>query len=175
IVTDGGMLICGGRIDVVGPSAEIEKRAGDAEVIDARGKVVLPGFVDAHTHLVFVGNRLDDFQRRARGETYEQIARAGGGIWSTVERTRAASEVDLFAQATKHANWFLRCGTTTVEAKSGYGLTVPDELKILRVIQRLNFPRQASDAIRESRIASAAAQQEATRQEAAGLEIVPTF
>jgi len=94
--------------------------------------------VDAHTHLVFGGNRLDDFERRARGETYEQIAKAGGGIWSTVEKTRAASGDELFAQAKKHAEWFLKCGTTTVEAKSGYGLTLDDELKILRVMGRLN-------------------------------------
>src|SRR5262245_44215553 len=86
------MLIRGDRIDVVGASSEIEKNSGDAEVIDARGKVVLPGFVDAHTHLVFAGNRLDDFECRARGDTYEQIAKAGGGIWSTVEKTRTASE-----------------------------------------------------------------------------------
>jgi imidazolonepropionase len=98
----------------------------------------LPGFVDAHTHLVFAGNRLDDFERRARGETYEQIAKAGGGIWSTVEKTRAASEADLFAQAKKHADWFLKCGTTTIEAKSGYGLTLVDELKVLRVMGQLN-------------------------------------
>src|SRR5262245_27654166 len=97
----------------------------------------MPGFVDPHTHLIFAGNRLEDFERRSRGETYEQIAKAGGGIWSTVEKTRAASEPDLLAQAKKHANWFLRCGTTTVEAKSGYGLTVEDELKILRVLRRL--------------------------------------
>jgi len=138
IIPDGGMLIRNGRIDVVAPSNEIEKKAGDAEVIDARGKIVLPGFVDAHTHLVFAGNRLDDFERRARGDTYEQIARAGGGIWSTVEKTRAASEDDLLMQARKHADWFLRCGTTTLESKSGYGLTLEDELKILQVMKRLN-------------------------------------
>ena len=138
IIPDGGMLIRDGRIEFVGPSIEIENKAGDTEVIDARGKVVLPGFVDAHTHLVFAGNRLDDFERRARGDTYEQIAKAGGGIWSTVEKTRAASEADLFVQAKKHADWFLRCGTTTVESKSGYGLTLEDEVKILRVMRRLN-------------------------------------
>jgi imidazolonepropionase len=137
IICDGGMLIRDGKIEKVGPSDEIEKNVGDAEIVDARGRVVMPGFVDAHTHLVFVGNRLEDFERRSRGETYEQIAKAGGGIWSTVEKTRAASEPDLLAQAKKHANWFLRCGTTTVEAKSGYGLTVEDELKILRVLRRL--------------------------------------
>jgi len=149
IIRDGGMLIRNGEIERVGPSDDIEKNVDDAEIVDARGHVVLPGFVDAHTHLVFAGNRLDDFERRARGETYEQIAKAGGGIWSTVEKTRAASERDLLAQAKKHANWFLRCGTTTVEAKSGYGLTVEDELKILRVM------RQLKDEVR--------------------LEIVPTF
>ena len=138
IIRGGGLLIRDGKIDIVGPSDEIEKKAGDAEIIDLGGRLVLPGFVDAHTHLVFGGNRLDDFERRARGETYEQIAKAGGGIWSTVEKTRAASEADLFAYAKKHAEWLLRCGTTTVEAKSGYGLTLEDELKILRVMRRLN-------------------------------------
>jgi imidazolonepropionase len=138
IIRNGGVLIRDGRVGIVGTSDEIEKNAGNAEVVDAGGRVVLPGFVDAHTHLVFAGNRLDDFERRARGETYEQIAKAGGGIWSTVEKTRSASDVDLLAQAKKHAHWFLRCGTTTVEAKSGYGLTREDELKILRVMRRLN-------------------------------------
>ena len=142
IIRDGGMLIRDGKIDVVGASKEIGKNAGDAEVIDAGGRVVLPGFVDAHTHLVFAENRLDDFERRARGETYEQITAAGGGIWSTVEKTRASNDVDLLAEAKKHANWFLKCGTTTVEAKSGYGLTVEDELKVLRVMQRLNQETQ---------------------------------
>src|SRR6476620_3569219 len=149
IIRDGGMLIRDGKIEEVGPSDEIEKNVGDAEIVDARGRVAMPGFVDAHTHLVFAGNRLDDFERRSRGETYEQIAKAGGGIWSTVEKTRAASELDLLTQAKKHANWFLRCGTTTVEAKSGYGLTIEDELKILRVLRQL--------------------------KQAVPLEIVPTF
>ena len=138
IVRDGGMLIRNGMIESVGASDEIEKNFGDANIIDAGERVVMPGFVDAHTHLVFAGNRLGDFERRARGETYEQIAKAGGGIWSTVEKTRAASEADLLTQAKKHANWFLCCGTTTVEAKSGYGLNVEDELKILRVVRQLN-------------------------------------
>jgi len=138
VIRDGGMLIREGKIDIVSSSEEVTKNAGDAEVIDAGGRLVLPGFVDAHTHLVFAGNRLNDFERRARGETYAQIAKAGGGIWSTVEKTRAANGEELFTQAQNHAKWFLRCGTTTVEAKSGYGLRVEDELKILRVMQRLN-------------------------------------
>jgi imidazolonepropionase len=138
IIRDGGILIRDGKIDRVGPSNEIERSTRDAEIVNAGGRVFLPGFVDAHAHPVFAGNRLDDFERRARGETYEQIAAAGGGIWSTVEKTRAASDTDLLTQAKKHAAWFLRCGTTTVEAKSGYGLTLNDELKILRVIERAN-------------------------------------
>ncbi|HEV8618791.1 MAG TPA: imidazolonepropionase [Candidatus Udaeobacter sp.] len=142
IVPDGGMLVHDGVIVAIGPSAEIEKSTAQSEIIDAGGRVVLPGFVDAHAHPVFAENRLVDFERRARGETYEQIAAAGGGIWSTVEKTRAASEVELLNQAKKHANWFLKCGTTTVEVKSGYGLTLEDELKMLRVIRRLNEETQ---------------------------------
>ena len=138
IIRNGGMLIRDGQVERVGASDEIEKNIGDAEIVDARGRVVMPGFVDAHTHLVFAGDRLDDFERRARGETYQQIAKAGGGIWSTVAKTRAASEADLLASANKHAQWFLQCGTTTVEVKSGYGLTLEDELRILRVMRQLN-------------------------------------
>ena len=80
IIRDGGMLIRDGKIDIVGSSAEIEKNATDCEIIDAAGRVVLPGFVDAHAHPVFAGNRLDDFERRAKGETYEQIAAAAVGF-----------------------------------------------------------------------------------------------
>jgi imidazolonepropionase len=149
IIRDGGILVRDGKIDAVGPSDEIEKNlnaksiqvskgSANIEIIDLGGRVALPGFVDAHTHLVFGGNRLDGFERRARGETYEQIAKAGGGIWSTVQKTRAASEEELFRSAKKRIDWFLKCGTTTIEAKSGYGLTLEDELKILRVIRRLN-------------------------------------
>jgi imidazolonepropionase len=139
IIRDGGVLIEDGRIVATGPSSEIEKALpANAEIIDAKDKVVLPGFVDAHTHPVFGGNRVDEFEMRALGATYEQIAENGGGIRSTVGKTRAASEEELLAQAKKHANWFLRSGTTTVEAKSGYGLTLDDELKMLRVIRRLN-------------------------------------
>ena len=138
IIHNGGMLIRDSKIHLVGPSEEIERHARDVEICDAKGGIVLPGFVDAHTHLVFAGNRLEDFERRARGETYEQIAAAGGGIWSTVEKTRAATDLELLDQARKHAQWFLRCGTTTVEAKSGYGLTIETEIKILRTIQRIN-------------------------------------
>jgi imidazolonepropionase len=139
IIADGGLLVEDGRIVQVGRSSEIEKTLPrGAELIDASGKVVLPGFVDAHSHPVFAGDRVDEFEMRTRGATYEEIAESGGGIRSTVRKTRAASEDELLAQAKKHADWFLRGGTTTVEAKSGYGLTLDDELKMLRVIRRLN-------------------------------------
>jgi len=133
------MLIEDGRITSVGPSSEIEKtlRSG-IEVVDATGQCVLPGFVDAHTHPVFGGSRVDEFELRAQGATYEEIAASGGGIRSTVRKTRAASADELLDQAKRHANWFLRGGTTTVEAKSGYGLSEDEELKLLRVIRRLN-------------------------------------
>jgi imidazolonepropionase len=133
------MLVQDGRIVATGPSSEIAKALPtDAKVIDAGGRVVMPGFVDAHAHPVFGGDRVDEFEMRARGATYEEIAESGGGIRATVRKTRAASEDALLAQAKKHASWFLAGGTTTVEAKSGYGLTVEDELKLLRVIHRLN-------------------------------------
>jgi imidazolonepropionase len=139
IIVDGGMLVREGVIVATGPSDVIQKQMpDDAEVVDATGRVVLPGFVDAHAHPVFAGDRLDEFEMRARGATYEEIAAGGGGIRSTVRKTRAATEDQLLAQAMRHAEWFIRGGTTTVEAKSGYGLSVEDEIKILRVVRRLN-------------------------------------
>lgn len=139
VVVDGGLLVRDGIVVAVGASDEIERLAGaDAEIVQAGGRVVLPGFVDAHAHPVFGGDRLDEFEQRARGESYEAIAAKGGGIQSTVRKTRAASAEQLLSQARKHAGWFLRCGTTTAEAKSGYGLSLEDELKILRVIRTLN-------------------------------------
>lgn len=133
------MLVRDGAIVATGPSEVIARQMpDDVELVDATGRFVLPGFVDAHAHPVFAGNRLDEFELRARGATYEEIAAGGGGIRSTVRKTRAATEDQLLAQAIKHAEWFIRGGTTTVEAKSGYGLSVDDEIKILRVVRRLN-------------------------------------
>jgi imidazolonepropionase len=137
IIRDGAMLFRGGKIEAVGSRGEIEAHlTSDAQIIDARGRVVTPGFVDAHTHLVFAGNRADEFEMRCSGITYQEIARQGGGILSTVRRTRAATENELLAIAQKHASWFLRGGTTTIEAKSGYGLNVEAEMKILRVVHQ---------------------------------------
>ncbi len=139
ILHDGAMLVRNSVIERVDTRAEIEKIiTPDCEVVDAQGGVVLPGFVDAHTHPVFAGNRADEFEQRALGASYQEIAAAGGGIKSTVRKTRAASEDELVAAGQRYAEWFLRCGTTAVEAKSGYGLTTEDELKMLRAIRRLN-------------------------------------
>lgn len=138
IIEDGALLVRGGMIADVGNSADVERLAGnEARRIDANQKVVMPGFVDAHTHPVFAGTRADEYEMRAAGLTYQEIAAAGGGIRSTVRKTRAATESELFEMALPRVDWFLRHGTTTIEAKSGYGLTVEDELKILRVIRRL--------------------------------------
>src|SRR5450755_1681973 len=145
IIPDGAMLIADGRIESVGPRSEIESRIGnDCRVIDAGNSVVMPGFVDAHTHPVFAGNRANEFEQRAEGATYAEIAAAGGGIRSTVRQTRAASEDDLLRTTQKYVGWFLENGTTTIEAKSGYGLRPEDEYKLLRVIRRIQPLRTVS-------------------------------
>jgi len=139
IIRDGAMLVSGGRISRVGTRADVCPLIGSAtEIIDAGGRVVLPGFVDAHTHPVFAGNRADEFEQRAEGASYQQIAAQGGGIQSTVRATRAATLDQLVVAGKRFAQWFLRNGTTTVEAKSGYGLTLEDEVKILRAVKTLD-------------------------------------
>jgi imidazolonepropionase len=139
IIEDGAMLVRGERIERVGTRREIEPLIKDGcEVVDAGGRIVSPGFVDAHAHPVFAGTRAGEFEQRATGATYQEIAAAGGGIRSTVRATRAATEDELVTASKRYAQWFLRGGTTTVEAKSGYGLSLEDELKMLRVVRRLN-------------------------------------
>jgi imidazolonepropionase len=142
VVEDGAMLVRGSRIAATGTRDEIEPLlTPDTEVVDAGGRIVLPGFVDAHTHAVFAGTRSGEFELRAEGATYTEIAARGGGIRSTVRQTRDASEDDLLHAARRYRQWFLRGGTTTVEAKSGYGLSLDSELKILRVIRQLGAER----------------------------------
>jgi imidazolonepropionase len=139
IIEDGAMLVRGEQIEAVGRRRDIESLiSDDCEVIDAGRRVVMPGFVDAHTHPVFAGIRANEFEQRSSGATYREIAARGGGIRSTVRATRNASLTDLIKAGKRYALWFLRCGTTTTEAKSGYGLTIEDELKILRAIKQLN-------------------------------------
>jgi imidazolonepropionase len=139
MIADGALAITGEQIVAVGATAEVLAQVrGAARRIDARGKAVLPGFVDAHTHVVFAGDRADEFERRLAGATYLEIMAAGGGIMSTVRATRAASEEQLVSESAGRLRKMLAHGTTTAEAKTGYGLTTADELKMLRVIARLD-------------------------------------
>jgi len=139
IISRGGLLTQGETILRVGSTRSLEREALrlHAEAIDCRGRVVMPGFVDSHTHLIFAGSRVGDYDLRLRGETYEEIAQAGGGIQSSAQKVRKASVASLAQQARKVLDQFAAHGTTTVEVKSGYGLEIAQELKILRVIRLL--------------------------------------
>ena len=118
---------------------QISNIVGDAEEeIDADGALITPGFVDSHTHPIFSNNRVEEFRMRVAGKSYEEIASAGGGISTSIKGVRDSNEDQLFEECLERVNFFLVHGTTTIEAKSGYGLTVEDELKSLRVIKRLN-------------------------------------
>lgn len=133
LVQDAGLAIDDGHVVWVGP----EHEAPPGEVIDLGGVVVMPGLVDPHTHLVFAGDRARDFVARSAGESYESIARRGGGIQTTVAATRAASADELVRAGRERLERLLRRGVTTVEIKSGYGLSLTDEVKQLEVIRRL--------------------------------------
>ncbi len=139
MIPHGAVLTEGKKILRVGRTANLvrEARRRRAKVIDCRGRVVMPGFVDSHTHLVFAGSRLNDYEARLRGATYEEMARAGGGIGYSARQLRLASVPHLVAHAERFLREFAAHGTTTVEVKSGYGLDVALELKILEVIRRL--------------------------------------
>src|SRR5262245_39401393 len=134
----GAVVARDGVIEWVGPSAQWKSVPLHARTIDAGGKVVLPGFVDSHTHLVFAGTREDEFEQRLEGRTYQEIAALGGGINATVRRVREAAMDELKTLARRRLDRLLRFGVTTVEVKSGYGLTVADEIKCLEVIAELN-------------------------------------
>ncbi|MGC9224514.1 MAG: imidazolonepropionase [Terracidiphilus sp.] len=139
IVRDAALLIEDGRIAAAGSYRELQSKIPPhAAVEDAEGRCVTPGFVDAHTHMIFAGSRAAEFELRISGATYQQIAAAGGGILSTVKATRAASEDELLVAARKHRDWMLRAGTTTAEAKSGYGLERGAELRMLRAMAWIN-------------------------------------
>ena len=138
IVRKGSIAIHKGKIVAMGKASEIERNFSGKECMDATGEVVMPGFVDPHTHLVFAGSREDEFEMRIEGASYMEILQKGGGILNTVRETRKASEEQLIEGCKKTLDVMLEHGTTTVEAKSGYGLTLKDELKCLKVIRRLN-------------------------------------
>ncbi len=135
-VTPGAVVRCeGGRITFVGPPQEHDRRFPPADAtLDAAGGCIIPGFVDPHTHPVWAGSREDEFDRRLRGESYMDIARSGGGINATVEATRAATAEALLESTLARLDTFLLHGTTTIEAKSGYGLDLDTEIRMLEVI-----------------------------------------
>jgi imidazolonepropionase len=137
IIPGGAIAIADGQILAVGPTAEILAEYTADEKLDATGQVVCPGFVDAHTHLVYGGDRLDEFELRIAGKSYMEIMQAGGGILNTVYKTRAATPEQLVREATARLATMLKLGTTTAEVKTGYGLDLASELKMLQVIEQL--------------------------------------
>ncbi len=138
MIADGAVLIRDGRIAWVGPTAELPPVPPNVEVIDTTGMTVLPGFVDSHTHLVFAGSREDEFEQRLAGLSYQEIAARGGGINATVRKVRTATKAELKDLARARLQRLLSFGVTTVEVKSGYGLSPADEMKCLEVIAELN-------------------------------------
>lgn len=139
VIPDGAVHIADGRVAWVGPSSDVSLGVKESvETIDAGGGAVLPGFVDPHTHLVFAGDRAEEFARRMAGASYTEIMAAGGGIMSTVRATRAATTDDLYRQSRARAERMIAAGTTTVEIKSGYGLDVATERRMLEVVRRLD-------------------------------------
>lgn len=139
IINNAAIGINGGKISFIGPEASLPRPASQLceYVFDAGGRVATPGLIDCHTHLVYAGNRAHEFEQRLQGASYEEIARVGGGIASTVKATREASEDELFEFALARLRELFFDGTTTVEIKSGYGLDLESERKLLRVATRL--------------------------------------
>jgi len=135
VVEDAYVLCDDGRIEATGRMRDLGSLDGDVEEVDGRGLAAIPGLVDCHTHACFAGDRVDEFALRAGGATYEELHAAGGGILSTVHATRAATEAELEERMGEHRDWMASAGTTTFEAKSGYGLDHDTELAQLRVIR----------------------------------------
>jgi imidazolonepropionase len=140
VIRDGAILVRDGMIAAVGPSSKIEKlpESKKAEKVDVGGRAVLPGFVDAHTHLIHASSRAEEYELKIRGASYEEIARKGGGILNSVKKLRAATAEDLKSRARGFLRQFAEYGTTTIEAKSGYGLDVTSELRILSLHKELD-------------------------------------
>ena len=138
LIPEGAILIRDGLVQAVGPMDDLLERFPREERFNAAGKVVMPGFVDPHTHLIFIGNRALEFEMRLEGKSYQEIMAAGGGIVNTVRMTRDASLEELMAAARPRIQGMLQHGTTTAEAKTGYGLTPSSELTQLQAILKLD-------------------------------------
>ncbi|HAF60910.1 MAG TPA: imidazolonepropionase, partial [Anaerolineaceae bacterium] len=137
ILEDGAVLVQDGSIQALGSSRDLLRRYPQEDKIDALQRVVMPGFVDPHTHLIWAGDRSNEFSMRLEGKSYMEIMAAGGGINATVQATRLASDKELKVASTQRAWSALKHGTTTLEAKSGYALTVDGELRLLQVLMQL--------------------------------------
>jgi imidazolonepropionase len=140
VLRNGAILLCDGMISAVGPAAKVEKlkESKSAEVLDLDGRVVLPGFVDSHTHLIHAGSRAEEYELKIQGVSYEEIARKGGGVLNSVTKLRATSSQELKTRARLFLERFAEYGTTTIEAKSGYGLNLTSELRILSLHKELD-------------------------------------
>ncbi|UCH32651.1 MAG: imidazolonepropionase [Candidatus Bathyarchaeota archaeon] len=139
IIKSGSIAIRNGKIISVGNARTIKHKFKPKRIIDASGKTVMPGFVDSHTHLIFAGSREEEFKKQLQGASYLEILEKGGGILSTVRETRKASKAELVSSGRKTLDVMLKHGTTTVEAKSGYGLTTKDEIKCLQTMKELSI------------------------------------
>ncbi|MCW3160239.1 imidazolonepropionase [Chryseobacterium oryctis] len=145
IIVDGGILVNNNKIEKIGNFETLKSENQDLEIEAIEGEqVVLPAFVDSHTHICFGGNRANDFAMRNAGKTYLEIAESGGGIWSSVQHTRNASEEELLKTLLERIDFLISLGITTIEVKSGYGLNVENELKMLRIIKKAQEQTKAT-------------------------------
>ena len=145
IIPDGGILIDNNKIKKVGNFDALKSENQNTEIETVEGEqIVLPAFVDSHTHICFGGNRANDFAMRNAGKTYLEIAESGGGIWSSVQHTRNASEEELLKTLLERSDFLISLGITTIEVKSGYGLDMENELKMLRIIKKAQEQTKAT-------------------------------
>ena len=171
-VVDGGAIVArAGRIVFAGPAAEVPAALmPDAEIIDCEGRWITPGLIDCHTHLVHAGNRANEFEMRLAGATYEEVARAGGGIVSSVKALRAASEDDLVRETLPRLDALIAEGVTTIEIKSGYGLALENEKKSLRAARRMGEERPVT--VRTTFLGAHALPPEANGDKSAYIDLV---
>lgn len=148
-LTDAALVTCGPTIEWIGPQHDLPTYDGDIQIQEGHGRFLSPGLIDCHTHLVYGGDRSAEWEQRLSGTSYEEIARRGGGILSTVQATREASEDELFDSASQRVRAFLKQGVTAIEIKSGYGLNLDTERKMLRVAERIeqHYPIHVSKTL----------------------------